>query len=299
MVNIKSFPPFSRNALIAVVVAVVGVILFLAIHHEDVAEEVLPEDVHVTDTLALNIICTPTLECLPFYHALESGYCDSLRLSLVIRTEQSQFDIDSLIRRTKRIDGAVLDSYRLMEYRNAKKPLPVETMIPLDGVWCLVSPVKLRIRDVSNLKKRVVATSRYSTSFHLLEESLRGANVRLQDLYHAQINDFALRMQMVAAAQVDAAVLPEPYATRLAVEGLRIMARTDSVRSHSLCFRSKILSNQRKQQQIQALKKVYNMAVKDLNSKGTHAADSALIKTYGLPSSVIDTLRLPHYRSLR
>lgn len=284
----------------AAVVAIIGLLVFVmkpqgAEHSEGPKEE---NDVQVADTLALNIICTPTLESLPLYHALESGLCDSMNLAMGIKTETSQFDVDSIMRKTKRIDGAVLDVNRLKHYRETRRALPVTESITLCGRWQLVTAAPLRIREAKQLKKRVVASARYATSSTLLADILRGVGLNNADVYHAQINDFSLRAGMLDDAQIDASMLPEPYATLAVSQGHRSISSNDSVRSMVLCFRTPILKDKRKQKQIEVLKQVYNLAVKDLNANGPHAADSALIKDYHLPQALIDTLRLPKYRQL-
>lgn len=280
---------------VAAALAVIGLLCVAMCRHDSPETEVLPEDAQVTDTLALNIICTPTLESLPLYHAIESGLCDSLNLALVIRTEESQFDVDSIIRRTKRIDGAVLDTYRLEHYRKTKCPLKVTEEIPLIGKWSLVTAGPLRIRETSKLKKRTVAFARFSTSYNCFERSLVGTGLKASSLYHAQINDYSLRLHMLDEAQIEASVLPEPYVTRACLNGHRVVWTADSVSSMVLCMRSKAMQVDRKRSQLKQLKQVYNLAVKDLNAHGVHAADSALIKNYGLSAAAIDTLCLPRY----
>ena len=283
----------------AFIVLVLGLLAFLATRQTATEEEVEPVDVVVSDTLALNVMCLPTLESLPLYHALESGMCDSIQLALSLYTETSQFDIDSIMRRTKRIDGAVCDVHRLDHYRATRRALPVTEVMRLDGIWRLVSSGQLRIRDVAKLKKRAVATARYATSSSLLETSLRGTGLKTTGLYHAQINDFGIRLAMLDEAQVDASMLPEPYASQALVRGHRAIWSADSVSTLALCFRDKSLKDKRKKAQVELLKKAYNRAAADLNRRGIHAADSALIKSYGLTPEAIDTLRLPRYHTVR
>lgn len=275
-----------------------GVIYLLTQRRSQPAEPEVPQDIEVDDSLALNIMCTPTLECLPFYHALESGICDSLKLSLGITTETSQFDIDSLIRRTKTVDGAVIDMYRIEYYRKHRNPLPVIETIRLYGVWRLIASKRLNhVNELAKLKKRTVATSRFATSSLLLEQSIHDVkDLKFSDIYHAQINDFEIRNNMLEEDQIDAAVVPEPYAAISAVRGHNILWSNPEVATLVLCFRTPVYRSQAKQKQIEQLRQAYNAAVLDLNLHGVHAADSALIKTFHLPKAVIDTLKLPKYR---
>lgn len=283
-----------------VIVAILGGLIyaFTRHHNSGEAEVAVEEDVHVDDSLALNIMCIPTLESLPFYHALESGMCDSLHLPLGIVTQYSQMDIDSIMRRTKTIDGAVMDTYRLAYYSKTNRAIPVRESIKLYGSWRLVTSNAQRVKDVDKLKKHIIAASRFDTSSTLLEKILGGKKLGLSDIYLAQINDFAIRANMLDENQVDASILPEPYASLAVSRGHRAVWSDPLMQTMALCFRTKVMDDKRKQEQIELLRRVYNMAVLDLNSRGTHAADSALIKTYRLPKEVIDTLRLPAYRPL-
>ncbi|GEM_PF-285150 len=301
------------------VVVLLGVLIWAFTRSDDAEQEnLVPEDAIVADTLALNILCTPTLECLPLYYAVESGLCDSLHLPLIIRTENAQFDVDSIMRKTSRFDGGILDMTRLAHYRTSEKglkslspkqqseldkkhqyyrlPMPTLTqLIVLDGQWRLVSSAQLRIRSVDKINKRTVAAARFCSSDDCLKAAIRGTKVKYDNIYHAQINDFNLRLNMLDEAQIDASVLPEPYATMAALRGHQIIWRTDSMRNTAIYIRNKALAKKGKKQQVELLKKAYNLAVADLNKGGAKVADSALIKVYHLPQSVIDTLRLPYY----
>lgn len=261
-------------------------------------EEVVETDVHVDDSLALNIMCLPTLEALPLYHALESGISDSLRLPLGIFTQNSQFDVDSIIKRTKTIDGAMLDTYRMAYYAKSKKTLPVTEAFKLYGIWQLITAGDLRIKDVENLKKRTIATARFATSNFLLEKILNGKDIKATDVYLAQINDFSIRTNMLDENQIDACVLPEPFATLAISRGHHSVWSDKLTQTYSLYFRNDVMKDKRKSDQIELLRKVYNASVLDLNTHGTHAADSVLIKTFHLPKEVIDTLKLPEYRPI-
>ena len=330
--------PYARyllhHRLLSILVVIIsGLAGWLVFRTDPASSEVLPEDAPVTDTLALNLILTPTLDCLPLYHAAESGIADSMGLSLSIRTETSQFDIDSIMRRTRRYDGAVFDDQRLARYQQiegkassgsakekpagksrreaaakpaaaqkpataTRRPMPALTeAIRLQSQWRFLTSATVRIREVQKLRKRTVAIARFAASSACLRDALASAGLKEADVYQAQINDFGIRTDMLTEAQVDAAILPEPFATTARLRGHRVVwSAPDSVSRSALCFRSVVLENPQKQQQMELLKKVYERSAADLNRRGTHAADSALIKAYHLPSEVIDTLRLPIYR---
>ena len=170
--------------------------------------------------------------------------------------------------------------------------------IRLENTWRMVTSVTLRIREVAKMRKRTVAIARFSASSECLKQALKSAGLKESDVYQAQINDIVLRQRMLDESQVDAALLPEPYATLASVGfGHRLVWTADTVSRAALCFRADVLKKPRKQQQLKLLKEAYRRAAADLNRRGTHAADSALINRYDLPDEILDTLRLPKYRT--
>lgn len=293
---VQHYPVLTSLLIVSVIAGLIFLLMYT--QKENIAAEEEVFDVQVDDSLALNIMCTPTLESLPLYHAIESGLCDSLHLALGIVTETAQFDIDSIIRRTKTIDGAVLDSYRMAYYNKSKRPLAVTEAFKLCGAWQCITCGTLRIKDAENLKKRTIASARFATSSYFLEKILDSKKLRISDVYLAQINDFGIRTNMLDENQIDAVVIPEPYATLAITRGHNSIWSDRLTSTYSLCFRNEIYKDKRKADQVELLRKVYNASILDLNSGGTHVADSTLIKTYQLPKAVIDTLRLPEYRPI-
>lgn len=251
------------------------------------------------DSLSLRIACLPTMDCLPFYYAVESGLCDSLELPLYIRTFQSQFDADTALMGNV-FDGGVTDVHRYRHHREKGLLQPCVALIPTDGRWQLVVNGVLRLKKTEQLKGRTLAAARHSVSDRIsshLKDSLRLGS---DDIYQPQINSYRLRYQMLDNAQVDAAVLPEPWGTLAAVSGHRVLSSFSS-RKYSVAFyvKKSSLSHARKARQVARLKEVYNLSVKALNTAPSSALDSVLIKTYRLPENVVDTLRLPYFQPVK
>lgn len=293
--KLKDLSAQQKTTMLVVALAlVVGGILLLRPRDSHQAVAVVQHE-RSADSLALSITCTPTLESLPFYHALESGLCDTLGLTLVIQTEWSQFDVDSVYRHSPLCDGAVLDTYRLEHYQKTQRPLDAVEQYRLVGRWGLATSGQMRLNSASLLKKHVVASARYATSYHCLETSLGGTGVKMTSVYHAQINDYMLRLNMLENTQVEASLLPEPFFSYALHRGHRNVWVGDSVTSLAFCMKKKTLKEEHTQKQLKQLAQVYNMAVDDLNAHGAKAAGVALAKYYALPQEVIDKVPLPRY----
>lgn len=250
------------------------------------------------DTLSLRIACLPTLDCLPFHYAVQSGLCDSLNLPLYIKTYQAQFDADTALLGNS-FDGGVTDAARYAMYQRKGRMKAYTALIPTDGVWKLMVNGALRVKTVEKLKGRTVATARFSVSDAMVAHLKDSLRFQTDDLFQPQINHYRLRREMLDNGQVDAAILPEPFATWASLQGGRPLY-TVSSRKHgvALYVKNSALTHERKAKQLELLKKVYNLSVEALNQHPTAALDSVLLKTYKLPQTVVDTLRLPRYRKL-
>lgn len=293
--KLQDLTALQKTTIIVVALAIIVGGFFLLRPNDTQKETDAAAAEHRADSLALCITCTPTLESLPFYHALESGLCDTLGLKLVINTEWSQFDVDSVYRHTPLCDGAVLDAYRIEHYQKSKRPLDAVEQYRLCGRWGLATTGQMRLNNTSLLKKHTVASARYATSYHCLEKSLGGTDVKMASLYHAQINDYMLRLNMLENAQIEASLLPEPFFSFALHRGHRNVWVGDSVTSLGLYMKKGVLKEEHTKKQLKLLAKAYNLAVDDLNAHGAKAAAEALAKHYALPQEVIEKVPLPHY----
>lgn len=251
------------------------------------------------DTLSLRIACLPTMGCLPFYYAVESGICDSLRLPLRVKTYRAQFDADTaLLGRTT--DGGVTDYHRLNYYREQGRASGLVPFVELQEQWRLLVGGRLRIHRPDQLKGRTVAIARYANSEHFffrLRDSLR---LSVDQVFLAQINNYDIRLLMLDNDQVDAAVLPEPYASRAVADGQKVLATARSGEMKAALFlKRSALRHTRRVHQAHLLQKAYNMAVARINRGHDQVMDSILLHVYRVPEMQLSKIRLPRYVPLK
>ena len=253
----------------------------------------------VPDSLSFIIACLPTYESLPFYYAKAAGIADSLSLPLRIKTYQSQFDADTALLGT-RADAGVTDIVRQQHYATQGKMRGYVAWIPLQGEWQLLVGGRLRLTEMKQLKQRTIAIARYSSSDQYtahLRDSLRW---KFDDMLRPQINDYRVRQQMLDNEQIDAAVLPQPFAFKSQSNGQRVLATLPSAyHQHSLYLSANAQQNAQKSKQAALLQQVYNLAVEQLNHHPGAVLDSVLIRTYQLSPEQIKHLRLPRYQTVK
>lgn len=247
------------------------------------------------DSMALRLAVTPTMGNLPFYYARYAGIYKDLGLKLSFRCYDGQLDCDSALLGGS-TDGATTDLVRLHEYSH-RNPVLIGIM-GYPECWQLVSSAKLRAKKITSLKARTVGIARLSSSEYYMQKAFASAGMDFRtDAFVPQINSYRLRAEMLDNNQVNAAVLPEPYATMARQKGHRRLysSSCDTASLSCLVFRSAVLSDSMHRQQVQLLVKAYNRAVEELNAKGKAACSEILFNAYRLPQEVIDSLRLPQF----
>lgn len=134
----------------------------------------------------------------------------------------SQMDADTALLSPWALAGTTSRA-RFAHYQSIGKASHLEVLCPIEEQWALMVCGRLRARKVKDLKGLTVAIARQDASDVLLTSILRDAHLEASAVYRPQINDLSVRMQMMQNGQVDAAMLPQPYAQRAREAGHRII----------------------------------------------------------------------------
>ncbi|MGM9688078.1 MAG: ABC transporter substrate-binding protein [Alloprevotella sp.] len=241
------------------------------------------------DSTALHLALMPNRDCLPLYYAQRTGLFDSLGLKVQIASYHSQMDCDTALR-SRTADGGWADNERLMHW--GKPAEPWHTLLKDTGRWQLLVNSKQRIKQVKDLNGRTLAISRQSASTAVLAEALQTGSLRPEQVYRPQINDLKLRASMLAAGQVDGAVLPWPYTAMATAQGCRTLytSQGDGERG-CLVVKASLAQSDTGKRQLELLEKGRKMALDSIAKKGAAAYSLILQNDYGLPKEVADTVK--------
>ena len=243
------------------------------------------------DSLALHVAVMPVADCLPLYYAQSMGLFDKEQLDVRLHSFNSTADCDTaLLNRVCQV--AYTDLFRLRAHNICDS---AHVLALLDGRLYLVSARGKRIRSTKHLKERMVALNRHSTADYWSDIIVEEAGLQPSDIYRPQINDIRLRTTMLIDELVDAAILPEPYASWAALKGHRIIAKTDSLPLPVACFAlgDSLQRDAHRRQQMTKLLKVYRTAEQALQQEVcTDSLRSLFVRQYSLPDEVADSLAL-------
>ncbi len=250
------------------------------------------------DSLALKVALMPTLDCLPFYYAQKCGLFKELGLDIRLQTFNAQMDCDTAFAR-RHVDVSYTDLIRAAWMQS--KGISLYVFMQADGHHELVTAKSRRIRQTRHLKERMVAMTRHSVTDLLLDTVIGQARLDPSTVYRPQINDIRLRYGMLANATIDAAFLPEPYATQAKLKGHRSIydSRKQHIRLMAFMASSDIVADKRKSEQMRLLLQGYNKAVEQINRKEQTDSIRNILLSYPVEPKTVDSLKLPAYPQAR
>lgn len=245
------------------------------------------------DTMALKVAVMPTFSCLPVYYAQRMGMFDSAGVKICLDRYRAQMDVDTTILRGH-VHVAVTDLVRAIRLQNDSVRLSV--LLAADEPLSMVAQKGKRIKKMAQMKERMVAVSRLSATDYWCQRMQKDAGMDALQLFRPQINDVFLRADMLLNGLIDAAMLPEPYATWTVLEGNpRVNQSKPNEMSNALWvapFKKKL--SDRYLTQLKIFTQVYRTAVEKLISNPQpDTLRTILVDEYRLPVLLADSIQLP------
>ena len=228
------------------------------------------------DRASLKVGVMPTLDCLPVYLAYEDSIFLKQGVTVHLYRYNAQMDCDTAIAR-KRVEGMVTDLVRAARLQKQGTQLfyPVSTNL----YWQLITNRKARI------------STRHSATDYLSTLVIDSVKTKY-DVYRVQINDLNIRLRMLLNNEIDAAWMPEPYATqaRMAKHVALADSRDKNLQLGVIAFRSKLKAEPRRKNQIDRFVKAYDIAVDSINKNGVQHYAALLTKYYGIDAQTVSNL---------
>ena len=150
-----------------------------------------------TSAKAVRVAIVEVDECLPLMVAEHLGLLDSLHADV------------RLIRK-----GSIAECRQAVESGEADVCVNDEAID-----FKLVTSKKARIKRISQLNDKVIAADKEGHSYDLARMAVDSLMNAKQPVFIIQVEDLKVRLKMLTTGNVDAAMLPEPYATMAVKQG--------------------------------------------------------------------------------
>lgn len=238
------------------------------------------------DSLALKIAMPPTLDALPIYVASKHGIFDSLGVDVSIKEMKSQIDCDEAFRQGK-IEMMVSDVMRCERLRSQGYPLTYISSTV--AYWQMIGNRKNRIKEIKHLGDKMIAMTRYSATDYLATLAIDSVKPE-NPVFRIQVNDVDVRLKMLLNNEMDAVMLPEPYATTARQSGHPVLfdSRNRDIQLGVIAFRS--TSDPRRKDQLSKFIIGYNTACDSINQKGIHHYGTILQEHCHTEANIVKSL---------
>ena len=254
------------------------------------------------DSAALKVAVLPTLDCLPLYVAHESQLFQKLGADVRLKRYTAQMDCDTALEHG-RVEVMVSDLVRTE--RLIDQGTPMAYLTATDAYWQLLTNRATRIRQLKGLDDKMIAMTRYSVTDLLADLATDSAGLKSERVFKVQVNDVHVRLRMLQNNEMDAMLLTEPQATEARLSHHRVLLDTRqlNLRMGVLAARKQTVGDSTRQQQLEALRKGYNMACDSIAKKGIGHYRDLIAKYCGIKGEQADslpaTLRFQHYNEPR
>ena len=216
------------------------------------------ERLRMEDSLSLKIAVLPTSDCDVIRLADSMRVFDSLGVVVHLKTYHSLSECREALRK-KRVEGAFIDSVLakvIMERDTTALTLGPATTL----AWKLLTAKKARVVRKDQLGDKILAADSHGASKALAENMTDSLKKQDKTLFVLQCEDPMVRMKMLAHGNVDAALLPEPFATQVMKYGTRILYDYSGSPKGVVAFRSSCLRDKRIKKQYELFLRGFSIA---------------------------------------
>ena len=218
-----------------------------------------------TDSTVLRIAVFPALDALPLALANDWGVFDSLGVKAELVVFRSQMDAEKALADGK-ADAVLTDMFRVGWWQWQHRP--VRFAFSTDRQLFVVPNKVLRISRIDQLDDRMIACSRHSQEDYFADRVIAQIKLRKGQILRPQINSVELRLSMLQAGQLDAAVLGTQQALKARATDCPSLQESQAQKAiHGFAgIAFSTLSIKKKGRQLSQLRKAYNIVVGRLHS---------------------------------
>ncbi len=245
----------------------------------------------VKNTLTVGL--TPAVDAIPFIIAKENGYFEKQGLDIQFEVFKSAKDRDAAFQ-SGALDGALSDIVGVCLYQNGGFDVKITSMT--DGDFLFVAGKDSGIQSMQALKGKKVALSEKTVIEYTLDKMLEKNGIKPEEIEKVAIPAIPVRLEMLKNNQVDAALLPEPFATFALKDGALLLdtAYSEGMFPAVSVFTQKAIDAKGKE--ISAFYAAYDEAVEYVNKTPIAEYEAIVIKTIGYPEDMKGKIELPEYR---
>lgn len=259
-------PAIYNNVRTLACAALLSGVIFSAVSCRDSSAPTTPQP-SAPDSTALRIALYPSIDALPFALANDWGIFDSLGVRAELAVFRSQMDAEKALA-DGQADAVLTDMFRVGWWQWRGRPMRYS--FTTNRQLYIVPNKILRITRPDQLDDRMIACTRHSLEDYYTDRLIAKIKNRKGQILRPQINSVELRLSMLQAGQLDAAVLGTLQALKARAEGYPSLKDSSSLedcrRYAGVAFNTNSLKS--KGQKLAKLRIAYDIAVRRLQLRG-------------------------------
>lgn len=257
----------SRWVMVAVaaIVALVSLFVYRSCNSREEQERVTREQrraAFVEDSLSLKVGILPTSDCDVIRLADSLGIFERLGVSVHLKEYDALSSCRNALRHNK-VEGAVVDSV-LASIIESKDTTKLVLTRPTSLSWKMISSKKSRVFRVAQLIDKVIGADSHGASHAMAESAIDSLLHKDHHVFVVQVESPLIRLDMLQKGNIDAAMLPEPFASQAIKDGHKVILDKSKETKGVVVFREKALKDERIRKQHELFLKAIDIATDSL-----------------------------------
>ncbi|QGU96729.1 transporter substrate-binding domain-containing protein [Clostridium bovifaecis] len=241
----------------------------------------------------LSIGAIGSIDVVPIVIANEKGFFKKQGVDVNFQPFKSSKDRDAAFQGGN-LDGIIFDEVAACLYQNGGFNVKITGVT--DGDFMLIANSKSGIKSIGDIKGKSIAISEKTAIEYTLDQILEKNSLDPKDIKKSMVPAVPTRLEMLRNNKVDAALLPEPFATIAIKDGGVLLGSASKLASYPSVTGFTQKSIDGKGNEIRAFYKAYNEAVDYINSTPISEYEDIVMKTVGYPDDMKGRITLPKFR---
>lgn len=242
---------------------------------------------------ALKFGAVSSVDVVPIILAQEKGFFTQSGVNVTFEPFKSAQDRDAAFE-SGALDGIICDEIAICLYQNAGYDIKITGIT--DGDFMLVANPKSGINSVADLKGKSVAISEKTAIEFTLDMILANNQMEPGDVVKTMIPAVPTRLEMLQNDKVDAALLPEPFASLAVSDGCTLLGSASQMATYPSVMAFSKDTIAAKRSEIAAFFKGYNQGADYINNTPVSQYEALVMQTVGYPDEMKGKIVLPKFR---
>ncbi|MHB1005482.1 MAG: ABC transporter substrate-binding protein [Chloroflexota bacterium] len=250
---------------------------------------------------SLKIGLLPIVDVLPMYVAEQEGFFKEQNIQVELLNFSSAVERDSAMQ-AKQIDGQLNDLVATMLLGKGSEKVKVVRQSYQGNaktpMMYVVAAPQSAIRTPADLKGVEIGVSANTVIEFTTEAMLKQAGLKPEEIKKVEVSKIPVRFEMLIKGQIQAATLPDPFASLAVSQGARIIADDGATGAGQsvMTFRQEALDA--KPSTVKAFLTAYEKAVQAINAS-PEKYRALLVDKAKIPEQIKSSFRIPPYPTSR